>query len=99
MPSYGSGQVTLGSTQTLITVIGSGRSVTVKNMGNSDIYLGGPDVSTAAGYPLSNKDSVTLLGHLPKPAVMVPAPAGDGSPVEIWGVTASPPDTVAWIGS
>lgn len=61
--SVHSKEVSVGTTATRIDTAEFGQSsqgLAVKNMGAATVYLGGPDVSTANGYPLLANEAMPM---------------------------------------
>jgi hypothetical protein len=83
--SYLSGQVTIGTTPTLITATSSGQSgVLIQNSSGAAVFLGGPNVTTANGYQLAISTSITV-------------PTVGGKPHDLWGVVASTGSVVSFL--
>lgn len=57
-----SGQITVGTTATLIvSAVGNGERVHVFNEGGASVYLGPAGVTTSTGYELENRSGIELV--------------------------------------
>lgn len=69
----------------LCTIPPSG--VRVRNLGNSRIFVGGPDVGPEHGYPIEPGTSEDFAAPVQHEAPVVPAPPGDMAPVTLYAAT------------
>ena len=83
--NFATGQVTVADTATLIAPQNNGRtSVLITNQGTTDVYLGGPNVSTSTGQ---------LLPGTKGASVSVPSTAPG------YGIVASSTNVVSFLDS
>jgi hypothetical protein len=94
--AFTSGTVTVTTAVTPICPAGPGETVTVKNTGTADVYLGGQDVTTA-GFPLGSRETQTVAGPVPSP--VWPSPPDGNAPVVLYGVTRAGSSDVAWLAA
>jgi hypothetical protein len=75
--------------------------VLVKNLGDSRVFLGGPDVTATEGYPLDPGESQVFTGTAPRESAAVPAPPGDMTPSQLYGCVADGSGAVriSWISA
>jgi hypothetical protein len=95
---FTSGTEDVTSDPVKLCVIGES-GVRVRNTGDTRVLLGGPGVG-AGGYPLEPGESEEFHGTQHRPAGVVPSPAGDAAPDELWArADGDGPGRVSWIGA
>lgn len=67
------------------TVTSSG--VRVRNLGDTRVFVGGPDVSAGDGYPIEPGTSEDFSAPARRDSPVVPAPASDMAPSVLYAVT------------
>jgi len=81
--NLGTNQVTVNATVTpIVTPRSTRRGVIIQNTGSTQVYLGGPSVSTTLGYPLPGTAGAS---------VYIPTTAA------IFGIVSSGSQAVAWL--
>lgn len=93
--AYASGTVEVGADPAPVCAVPPG-GVRIRNIGQADVYIGGPDV-TADGYPLTPGTSEDFPGSQLKESPIVPAPASDTTPPQLYARTAGQAGKIAFI--
>lgn len=82
---YQSGQVSVGTTPTLICAsTGNQSGVVINNGAGAIVYLGGPNVTITTGFPIAVSSTATI-------------PTNGGVINKLYGVTSSGTSTVSYL--